>query len=143
MKCKGLFDSNSVVFVLVTDESVGDMMRDVKSYACNHGVTIKTEAGIFVNQNTMSVEKVIRCEVIGEIKSYTEVNGKKVKSINLEKLKKIKEAKDRAKEKAEVKRLRDLAIISKYDDGVSVRELSEYFKISKQSVYNIIKERIR
>ena len=139
MKCKGLFDSNSVVFVPVTDESVGDMMRDVKSYACNHGVTIKTEAGIFVNQNTMSVEKVIRCEVIGEIKPYTEVNGKKVKSINLEKLKKIKEA----KEKAEVKRLRDLAIISKYDDGVSVKELSEFFEISKQSVYNIIKERIR
>lgn len=143
MKCKGLFDSNSVVFVPVTDESAGDMMKDVKSYACNHGVTIKTEAGIFVNQNTMSVEKVIRCEVIGEIKSYTEVNRKKVKSINLEKLKKIKEAKDRAKEKAEVKRLRDLAIISKYNDGVSVKELSEYFKISKQSVYNIIKERIR
>lgn len=134
MRCKGLFDSNKIVYVPVTNEAVGDMMRDVKSYACNHGVTIKTECGIFVKQETMEVEKVIRCEVIGEIKPHKVVAIKKEKIISKEKLRKMKEV----QEMLEVKRERNKQIIEDCKNGVSVADISNKYNLSRQGVYNVL-----
>jgi hypothetical protein len=134
MRCKGLFDSNKVVFIPVTNESVGDMMRDVKSYACHHGVTIKTECGIFVKQDTMEVEKVIRCEVIGEIKPHKVVAIKKENVISEEKLRKMKEI----QEMWEAKRERNKQIIEDCKNGVSVADISKKYNLSRQGVYNVL-----
>ena len=134
MRCKGLFDSNKVVFIPVTTEAVGDMMRDIKSYACNHGVTIRTECGIFVKQDTMQVEKVIRCEVIGEIKPHKVVATKKEKTISEEKLRKIKEV----QEMWEAKRERNKQIIEDCKNGVSVADISKKYNLSRQGVYNVL-----
>ena len=134
MRCKGLFDSNKVVFVPVTNESVGDMMRDVKSYACHHGVTIKTECGIFVKQDTMEVEKVIRCEVVGEIKPYKVVAVKKEKVISEEQLSRIKEI----QEMREAKRERNKQIIEDCKNGISVADISKKYNLSRQGIYNIL-----
>ena len=127
MRCTGLFISNKVVFIPVANEAAGDIMRDVQTYACHHGVTIKTECGIFVKQYTMEVEKVIRCEVIGEIKPYKKI-------ISEEKLRKRKEVQEMWK----IKRERNRQIIEDCKNGVSVTDISKKYKLSRQGIYNVL-----
>jgi predicted RNA-binding protein len=64
MKCRGLFLANDIVYIPVTDESVTDMMKDVKSFASYNNMKIKTELGFFIRQDPLTVEKAVRCEVL-------------------------------------------------------------------------------
>jgi len=151
MKCKGLFERNKIVIIPVVDEEIGDMMRDVKSYATHNGITIKTEAGIFVNQNTMRVEKVMRCEVMGEFKPIIK---KVASSPNLEALKQAREEKRLAKEERKLARTeenqkreerrkareeRNKQIFHDfYQNNLSVRDIAIKYKMSRQGIYDIL-----
>ncbi len=116
MRCKGLFETNDIVLVPVPNGvTVADMMRDVKSFACYHGMRIKTEVGIYVRSDSMEVEKVLRCEVI-------------------ERSNTIKERKKQEVRETE----RDMEIINFYREGISVKALSETYQLSRQGVYNIL-----
>lgn len=158
MRCKGLFDRNKIVIIPVIDEEVGNMMRDVKSYATYHGITIKTETGIFINQHTMRVEKVIRCEVIGEFKPIIK---KVASSPNVEELKQAREERRRAREKKRLdKEERKLARTEEnqkreerkkareernkqifhdfHQNNLSVRDIAIKYKMSRQGIYDIL-----
>lgn len=116
MRCKGLFETNDIVLVPVPNGvTVADMMRDVKSFACYHGMRIRTEVGIYVRPDSMEVEKVLRCEVI-------------------ERPNTIKERKKQEVRETE----RDMEIINFYREGISVKALSETYQLSRQGVYNIL-----
>lgn len=116
MRCKGLFETNDVVLVPVPNGvTVADMMRDVKSFACYHGMRIRTEVGIYVRSDSMEVEKVLRCEVI-------------------ERSNTIKERKKQEVRETE----RDMEIINFYREGISVKALSETYQLSRQGIYNIL-----
>lgn len=136
MRCKGLFERNKIVIIPVIDEEIGNMMRDVKSYATNHQMTIKTEAGIFVNQGTMRVEKVIRCEVIGEFKPCKYINNGTSLSPNLEALAQAREKRRQEREE------RNKKIIDDHKNGLSVRDLSFKYKMSRQGIYNILEKEL-
>lgn len=158
MRCKGLFERNKIVIIPVIDEEVGNMMRDVKSYATYHDITIKTETGIFVNQNTMRVEKVIRCEVIGEFKPIIK---KVASSPNIEALKQAREERRRAREEKRLaKEKRKLARMEEnqkreerrkareernkqifhdfHQNNLPVKELAIKYKMSRQGIYDIL-----
>ena len=158
MKCKGLFERNKIVIIPVVDEEIGDMMREVKSYATHNGITIKTEAGIFVNQNTMRVEKVMRCEVMGEFKPIIK---KVASSPNLEALRQAREERRRAREEKRLaKEERKLARTEEnqkreerrkareernkqifhdfYQNNLSVRDIAIKYKMSRQGIYDIL-----
>lgn len=116
MRCKGLFETNDIVLVPVPNGvTVADMMRDVKSFACYHGMRIRTEVGIYVRPDSMEVEKVLRCEVI-------------------ERPSTIKERKKQEVRETE----RDMEIINFYREGISVKALAETYQLSRQGVYNIL-----
>lgn len=116
MRCKGLFETNDIVLVPVPNGvTVADMMRDVKSFACYHGMRIRTEVGIYVRPDSMEVEKVLRCEVI-------------------ERPNTIKERKKQEVRETE----RDMEIINFYREGISVKAISETYQLSRQGVYNIL-----
>ena len=116
MRCKGLFETNDIVLVPVPNGvTVADMMRDVKSFACYHGMRIRTEVGIYVRPDSMEVEKVLRCEVI-------------------ERPNTIKERKKQEVRETE----RDMEIINFYREGISVKALAETYQLSRQGIYNIL-----
>lgn len=116
MRCKGLFETNDIVLVPVPNGvTVADMMRDVKSFACYHGMRIRTEVGIYVRPDSMEVEKVLRCEVI-------------------ERPNTIKERKKQEVRETE----RDMEIINFYREGISVKTLAETYQLSRQGIYNIL-----
>lgn len=122
MKCRGLFLANDVVYLPVTDESATDMMKDVKTYAFYNNMKIKTEQGVFIRQEPLMLEKVIRCEVLER-----KEKERKTKTTNSEE---IEERKAKRQE-------RNFKIIEDFKQGLSVREIAEKYKISRQSVYNI------
>lgn len=130
MRCKGLFVANKVVMIPVTDESVGSMMRQVKSYAFDQRMTIKTECGIFVKQDTLQVEKVIRCEVIDnpELKPQKKEAKQREKQARKEKIERLK------KEKEE----RNQNVIDDHKNGLSVRNLAIKYNMSRQGIYDIL-----
>lgn len=138
MRCKGLFDTNRVVIIPVTDEGVADMMRQIKRYATHHQITIKTECGIFVKQDTMYVEKVIRCEVMDNPERYTISKIKKQRLSLEEKQKKIESVERFWREKEE----RNKKIISDYRHEYTVRELAQKYDMSKQAIYNILEKEL-
>lgn len=116
MRCKGLFETNDIVIVPVPNGvTVADMMRDVKSFACYHGMRIRTEVGIYVRPDSMEVEKVLRCEVIERPSTVKERKKQEVKETE-----------------------RDMEIINFYREGISVKALSETYQLSRQGVYNIL-----
>lgn len=116
MRCKGLFETNDIVLVPVPNGvTVADMMRDVKSFACYHGMRIRTEVGIYVRPDSMEVEKVLRCEVIERPSTVKERKKQEVKETE-----------------------RDMEIINFYREGISVKALSETYQLSRQGVYNIL-----
>lgn len=111
-----MFETNDIVLVPVPNGvTVADMMRDVKSFACYHGMRIRTEVGIYVRPDSMEVEKVLRCEVI-------------------ERPNTIKERKKQEVRETE----RDMEIINFYREGISVKALSETYQLSRQGIYNIL-----
>lgn len=128
MKCRGLFLSNNIVYIPVTDESVTDMMKDVKTYAFHNCMKIKTEQGFFIRQEPLSVEKVIRCEVLERFEEQ-----KKEKITNEEQQKKAIEVKKRKDERQK----RNNDILKDLESGLSVKDISEKYKISRQAVYDI------
>jgi hypothetical protein len=138
MRCKGLFDTNRVVIIPVTDEGVADMMRQVKRYATHHQITIKTECGIFVKQDTMCVEKVIRCEVMDNPERYTISKIKKQRLSIEEKQKKIESVERFWREKEE----RNKKIINDYRHEYTVRELAQKYDMSRQAIYNILEKEL-
>ena len=138
MRCKGLFDTNRVVIIPVTDEGVADMMRQIKRYATHHQITIKTECGIFVKQDTMYVEKVIRCEVMDNPERYTISKIKKQRLSLEEKQKKIESVERFWREKEE----RNKKIINDYRHEYTVRELAQKYDMSKQAIYNILEKEL-
>ena len=116
MRCKGLFETNDIVLVPVPNGvTVADMMRDVKSFACYHGMRIRTEVGIYVRPDSMEVEKVLRCEVIERPSTIKERKKQEIKETE-----------------------RDMEIINFYREGISVKALSETYQLSRQGVYNIL-----
>jgi hypothetical protein len=133
MRLKGLFDTNRVVIIPVTNESVGEMMRQVKSYASHHELTIKTECGIFVKQDTMQVEKVIRCEVMDNLERYI-VSKKNKTPLSIEDEKIVKEKERFWKEREE----RNKKILNDYKQEFSVKELAIKYDMSRQAIYNIL-----
>lgn len=134
MRLKGLFIANKVVIIPVTNESVGSMMRQIKSYAFEQRMTIKTECGIFVKQDTMQVEKVIRCEVIAN----PEHKLQKKEATKIENQARKEKIKRLGKEKEE----RNKKIIDDHKNGLSVRDLSIKYKMSRQGIYNILKKEL-
>ena len=123
MKCRGLFLSNNIVYIPVTDEGVTDMMKDVKTYAFYNNMKIKTEQGFFIRQEPLSVEKVIRCEVL-EREEQKKEKTTKGKSIEVEKRK-------------EEKQKRNYDVLKDLKNGLSVKNITEKYKISRQAVYDI------
>lgn len=116
MRCKGLFETNDIVLVPVPNGvTVADMMRDVKSFACYHGMRIRTEVGIYVRPDSMEVEKVLRCEVIERPNTIKERKKQKVRETE-----------------------RDMEIINFYREGISVKALAETYQLSRQGIYNIL-----
>lgn len=138
MKCKGLFDTNRIVIIPVTDEGVADMMRQVKRYATRHQITIKTECGIFIKQDTMRVEKVIRCEVMNNPEQYKISKIKKQRLPLEEKQKKIESVERFWKEKEE----RNKNIINDYRHEFTVKELAQKYDMSRQAIYNILEKEL-
>lgn len=138
MRLKGLFDTNRVVIIPVTNESVADMMRQVKRYATHHQITIKTECGIFIKQDTMLIEKVIRCEVIDDPERYAIHKIKKQRLSLEEKQKKIESAERFWKEKEE----RNKNIINDYRHEFTVKELAQKYDMSRQAIYNILEKEL-
>lgn len=129
MKCRGLFLANDVVYLPITDESASDMMKDIKSHAFYNKMKIKTEQGFFIRQEPLSVEKVIRCEVLEREKEI-----KKTKITNNEEQKRKDEIKERKAKRQE----RNIKIIEDFKRGLPVREIAEKYKMSRQSVYNVV-----
>lgn len=123
MKCRGLFLANDVVYIPVTDESACEMMKDVKTYAFYNGMKIKTEVGFFIRQEPLTVEKVVRCEVLER-----KEKERKTKTANSEE---IDERKAKRQE-------RNVKIIEDFKQGLPIREIAEKHKMSRQSVYNIV-----
>lgn len=116
MRCKGLFETNDIVIVPVPNGvNVADMMRDVKSFACYHGMRIRTEVGIYVRPDSVEIEKVLRCEVIERPKTIKERKKQEIKETE-----------------------RDMEIINFYREGISVKAISETYQLSRQGVYNIL-----
>lgn len=116
MRCKGLFETNDIVIVPVPNGvTVADMMRDVKSFACYHGMRIRTEVGIYVRPDSVEIEKVLRCEVIERPNTIKERKKQEIKETE-----------------------RDMEIINFYREGISVKALSETYQLSRQGVYNIL-----
>lgn len=138
MRLKGLFETNKIVIIPVTDEGVGEMMRQVKRYAGYHKLTIKTECGIFVKQDTMQVEKVIRCEVMDNPERYIISKIKKQRLSLEEKQKKIESVERFWREKEE----RNKKIINDYNQEYSVKELAIKYDMSKQAIYNILEKEL-
>lgn len=154
MKCKGLFDRNKVVIIPVTDETISHMMSDVKSYASYHGLKIKTEAGLFIKQDTMFIEKVIRCEVIGEVEPSEIVKLKSSTSPNNDVFKRAREQRQKVKEerkqkreelkqkRKELKQKREERKKQIFDDfyqkNLSVKQIALKYNISRQGVYYIL-----
>lgn len=136
MRLKGLFETNKIVIIPVTNESVGEMMRQVKSYASHHKLTIKTECGIFVKQDTMQVEKVIRCEVMDNPERYIISKIRKQRLSLEEKQKKIESMERFWREKEE----RNKKIINDYRHEYTVRELAQKYDMSRQAIYNILEK---
>lgn len=128
MKCRGLFLSNDIVYIPVTDESVTDMMKDVKTYAFYNNMKIKTEQGFFIRQEPLSVEKVIRCEVLERFEKQ-----KKEKITNEEQQKKAIEVEKRKDERQK----RNDDILKDLESGLSVKDVAEKYKISRQAVYDV------
>ena len=124
MKCRGLFLANDIVYIPVADESVTDMMKDVKTYAFYNNMKIKTEQGFFIRQEPLSVEKVIRCEVLERLEKQKKEKTTNEKSIEVEKRKD-----ERQKRNNEI--LKDLK------SGLSVKDIAEKYKVSRQAVYDI------
>ena len=132
MKCRGLFLANDVVYLPVIDEKAGEMMKDVKTYAFYNNMKIKTEQGVFIRQDPLMLEKVIRCEVLER-----EQPTKKEKLTSEEQQKKTCEIKERKTKRQE----RNIKIIEDFKQGLPVAEIAEKYKISRQSVYNIALKR--
>ena len=124
MKCRGLFLSNDIVYIPVTDESVTDMMKDVKTYAFYNNMKIKTEQGFFVRQEPLSVEKVIRCEVLERIEKQKKEKTTNEKDIEVEKRK-------------DERQKRNNDILKDLENGLSVKDVAEKYKISRQAVYDV------
>lgn len=128
MKCRGLFLSNNIVYIPVTDESVSDMMKDVKTHAFYNNMKIKTEQGFFIRQEPLSVEKVIRCEVLERFEKQ-----KKEKVMNEEQQKKAVEIEKRKDERQK----RNNDILKDLESCLSIQDIADKYKISRQAVYNV------
>lgn len=124
MKCRGLFLSNDIVYIPVTDESVTDMMKDVKTYAFYNNMKIKTEQGFFIRQEPLSVEKVIRCEVLERLEKQKKEKTTNEKSIEVEKRK-------------DERQKRNNDILKDLESGLSVKDAAEKYKITRQAVYDV------
>lgn len=131
MKCRGLFLANDVVYIPVTIESVTDMMKDVKSFAFYNNMKIKTELGFFVRQETLTVEKAVRCEVLERPEEQ-----KQIKLTSEERAKKAVEVKKRKEEKLE----RNKQILEDLKNGLSARSIAEKNNVSRQLVYRLKEE---
>lgn len=123
MKCRGLFLANDIVYIPVTNEGACEMMKDVKTYAFYNNMKIKTEQGVFIRQEPLMLEKVIRCEVLER-----KEKERKTKTTNSEE---IDERKTKRQE-------RNVKIIEDFKQGLPIREIAEKYKISRQTAYNIV-----
>lgn len=137
MKCRGLFTNYKVVYVPVTTESTRKMMSNIKTYATHHSVKIKTEVGLFIKQNDRQAEKVIRCEVIGEIQPCKARKHLKEEVLSEEEIKRREEVQKRR----EKRNKRNNEIIQLFKSGLSVDEISSQFKMSRQGIYYILNSR--
>lgn len=143
MRCKGLFDSHNVVYVPVTDEKPVDMMKDIKTYAANHSVKIKTDLGIFVKNTSMEVEQVIRCEVIGDMKpAFIHKTESNYKRLTDEEKKERHLLLEERNERRNARLKRNEEILKDYKNGVKFSEMIKKYKLTDQGIRRILKKEI-